>query len=108
MSKRCWKLIDINPKMSKETQMPMQMLPVYWIVLVKRCRCAHNYANSKSSAQICTLIQIIDAVIVDSHHNDIKFCRRFSFDFLSLWFFVVPSVLVTKNVSDLFSICPSN
>ena len=42
MSRRCWKLIDINCNMSKETQMSMQMLPVYWIVLVKCCRCSHN------------------------------------------------------------------
>ena len=40
--KRCWKLIDIKRKMSKETQMSMQMFLVYWIVLVKCCRCSHN------------------------------------------------------------------
>ena len=66
------------------------------------------YVDCKSFAQICARLQIIDAVIVASHHDDIACGRHFSFDFLLLWFNVVPSVLVTENVIKLFSICISN
>ena len=91
MSKSCWKLIDINCKMSKETQMSMQMLPVYWIVLVKCCRCSHNLywlqklcPNLRASPQnsVCECLSFTwqHAAVIYAHwHNDSAlFCHSFS------------------------------
>ena len=64
-SRRCWKLIDINCKMSKETQMSMQMLLVYWIVLVKCYRCSHN---------LCWLQKLCPNLHASSNHRRCDCC----------------------------------
>ena len=75
MSTRCWKQIDMKHKMSIETRLSIQILPVQLFVLVKWCRCSHSlFLKQKLCPKSARAFQIIDAVIVASHHDNIAYC----------------------------------
>ena len=75
MSRRHQKQFDVKHKMSIETRLLIQILPVQLFVLVKWCICSHSfYLQQKLCSKSARAFQIIDVVIVASHHDNIAYC----------------------------------